>query len=45
MSTQAAQLGGTASDVTVGKIGVSVPPQVPPYPNTNLSFDGYQSMV
>jgi hypothetical protein len=45
MSTKVAQLGGTASGVTVGKIGVSVPPQSPPCPNIDLSFDGYRSMV
>ena len=31
-STKTAQLGGTASDVTVGKVGVSVSPLVHPTP-------------
>ncbi len=31
MSTNTAHLGGTASEVTVGKVGVSVPPLIEPY--------------
>ena len=36
MSTKTAQLGGTASDVTVGKIGVSVSSLDPPHPDIDL---------
>jgi hypothetical protein len=36
MSTKIAQLGGTASDVTVGKIGVSVSPLIHPHPDIDL---------
>jgi hypothetical protein len=36
MSTKTAQLGGTASDVTVGKIGVSVISLDPRHPNIDL---------
>jgi len=37
MSTKTAQLGGTASEVTVGKVGVSGPPSNLPHPNFDLS--------
>src|SRR6266403_1107100 len=37
MSTKTAQLGGTASDVTVGKVGVSVPPLIHSHPNVDHS--------
>jgi hypothetical protein len=36
MSTKTAQLGGTASDVTVGKVGVSVFSLDPPHPDIDL---------
>jgi hypothetical protein len=37
MSTKTAQLGGTASDVTVGKVGVSVISLDPPHPDIDLA--------
>jgi hypothetical protein len=37
MTTKTAQLGGTASDVTVGKVGVSVFPLIHPHPDIDLA--------
>ena len=42
MSTKTAQLGGTASEVTVGKIGVSVISIDPTHPGIDPSFPHYQ---
>ena len=38
MSTKTTQLGGTASDVTVGKVGVSASPSIHPHPNIDLTL-------
>jgi hypothetical protein len=38
MSTKTAQLGGTASNVTIGKIGVSAHPSILLHPDIDLSI-------